>query len=298
MLTSTSALTSTPAWPTRTSNFGRLFRVLTIGFTLLFGSLLSQSAWSAPSAELIDFWNDHEVKSTMAVNHEVWQSLLDKYLDDQHASGINRFNYAAVTAVDRARLNDYLKYLQSNEPRQLNLSEQKAFWINLYNAKTVALVIKGVQSDNIESIREIKSGFFRPGPWQLENMQIAQQKLSLNDIEHGILRPIFNDKRIHYVLNCASLGCPNLLKTAFTISNTEALMEKAQEDFLSHPRAARMHRSELILSQIFDWYGSDFAQDLDGLIAYLKPFLKADTAAGLGSRTGVEFEYDWGLNKP
>lgn len=268
--------------------------------TILLLSMICSSfvAHAAPASESIPFWNDSEPDSAMKVNHTVWQSILNRYLIDSHVSGVNRFAYSAVSEVDFTRLSDYLDYLQALEPRQLNMAEQKAYWINLYNAQTVQLVVRRAKNDKIESIREIRSGIFKRGPWQRELFNISTKKLSLDDVEHGILRPHFNDKRIHYALNCASIGCPNLLKTAYTAENTEALLVKAEADFLSHPRAARMVQGELVLSSLFDWYSTDFANDLDGLLSYLRPFLNATTNEALSSRRDIRFEYDWALNRP
>lgn len=260
--------------------------------------LVSQSVFAAPAAKSIEFWNDSEPKSVMKVKHTVWQSILDRYLDDKHPSGVNRFNYGQVSDVDLTRLRDYLEYLQSLEPRQLNMAEQKAYWINLYNAKTVELVTRRMKSDDIDSVREIRSGIFTPGPWQRKWLKISTKELSLDDIEHGILRPHFDDKRIHYALNCASIGCPNLLKTAYTASNTDALMQKAEQEFLTHPRAVRIDNGDLVLSRLFDWYGIDFAESSEGLLAYLSAFLDEDTRNGLENRDDVRFEYDWALNRP
>ncbi|MFT5573081.1 MAG: hypothetical protein ACI9FR_002014 [Cryomorphaceae bacterium] len=258
-----------------------------------------QSAWAAaPDAVRIDFWNDSEPQSTIKVNHSVWQSVLDKYLDDKHPSGINRFDYLAVSQVDRALLDDYLNYLQQMEPRQLSIAEQKPFWINLYNAKTVEVVLRRLQSDSITSIRQIRSGIFTPGPWKNKLLTLSRQEISLDDIEHGILRPNFNDRRIHYALNCAALGCPSLLKTAFTSENTEQLLAFAERSFLSHPRAARIQDSELVLSSLFDWYASDFAYNPNELLAYIKKFTSAETSKIFSQQPETRFEYDWALNKP
>lgn len=266
---------------------------------LLILSLISiGTVQAAPDAVLIDFWNDSEPQSSMKIKHEAWQSILDKYLNDQHPSGINRFAYSDVTRPDRERLQSYLEYLQTQEPRQLNTTEQQAYWINLYNAYTVWLVVDRMRTDNLESIRDIRSGLFTPGPWERKRITIAAQKLSLDDIEHGILRPIFKDRRIHYVLNCASIGCPNLSKTAFSAANLEAQMVAAEKDFLSHPRAARMSGSELILSSLFDWYASDFASTTQGIIDYIKPFMDEHAAARVARRSDIDYEYDWALNRP
>ena len=88
----------------------------------------------------------------------------------------------------------------------------------------------------VDSIRDISSGFFSPGPWKKELLNVEGQSLTLNDIEHRILRPIWQDPRIHYAVNCASLGCPNLPVIAFSEDNTDAMLDRAAQQFINHPR--------------------------------------------------------------
>lgn len=250
-------------------------------------------------ANSIKFWNDSEADSRINVNHDPWQSLLTKYVNESHPSGINRFDYAAVTEVDLQRLVDYLDYLQKLEPRQLNKAEQLAFWVNLYNAKVVELVIQSYQGgDPVSSVRQLRSGVFTPGPWKRESLKIVFQDMSLDDIEHGILRPHFGDFRIHYVLNNASLGCPNLPKIALDGENNEALLSEAEQGYLKHSRALRIEDDELVLSTLFDWYSSDFADSKQGLFDYLKAKVAPDLAAGINVDVKTRFEYDWALNAP
>ncbi len=257
------------------------------------------SAAPGPESKSIKFWDDYEERSLINVNHDPWQAILNKYLDDNHPSGINRFDYAAVTEVDLQRLNDYLDYLQLLEPRQLNRSEQLAYWINLYNAKTVEIVARSYRNgDEVTSIRQIRSGVFTPGPWERESVKIAQQDLSLDNIEHGILRPHWQDHRLHFVLNCASLGCPNLLKTAFDGDNNEALLNGAEQAFMQHPRAARIDGGQLVLSSLFDWYGRDFAEDQASMLSYLRKHVRPEVASMINAASDPVFEYDWELNKP
>ncbi|GHA03458.1 DUF547 domain-containing protein [Arenicella chitinivorans] len=269
----------------------------TCSVALLVSGLVS--AAPGPESKSIEFWDDYEERSLINVNHDPWQAILNRYLDDTHPSGINRFDYAGVTEVDLQRLADYLDYLQLLEPRQLNRSEQLAYWINLYNAKTVEIVIRSYQNgDEVSSIRQIRSGVFTAGPWERESVKISQQDLSLDNIEHGILRPHWQDHRLHFVLNCASLGCPNLLKTAFDGDNNEALLNGAEQAFMQHPRAARIENGQLVLSSLFDWYGKDFADDEAGMLAYLRKHVSPEVAGAIGAAGGPEFEYDWDLNKP
>ena len=258
--------------------------------------LLSPLTHAAPDSVLNSFWDDREAESRLAVDHTPWQSFLDKYVDDIHESGINRVDYWQVELSDERALERYIEYLQQLDPRQLNELEQLAYWINLYNASTVYLILE--QDDDLRTIRQIRSGFLTAGPWQRNILNIAGQKLSLDDIEHTILRPIWQDERIHYVVNCASLGCPNLLRSAFTAENTQSLLEKAANDFINHPRAIKVVDGELKLSQIYEWYLADFGGSFASLKDHLNQYANPETKAQLARHTSAKYEYDWALNKP
>jgi hypothetical protein len=274
---------------------GRVVRLLSWVIALTLGIVGLGQAQQA--ANLIPFWDDREPDSGLVVNHAPWQSLLSKYLDDQHASGINRFDYASVARGDLRLLDEYLDYLQSLDPRQLNALEQKAYWINLYNCVTVKFVLVE-NRNNLRSIRQIRSGFLTPGPWQREALQINFQQLSLDDIQHGILRPIWQDNRVHYALSSASLGSPNLLKTAFTGANVESLLEKATSDFVAHPRAVQISNGRLVLSEIYDLYAGDFGTNFRTLKEHIKKYALPEMSARLDIFNRAQYAHDWDLNRP
>lgn len=263
---------------------------------LIMAGLLS--ACGAPAPESKPVWEARNEQSVQSVDHSAWQDLLDNYLDDSHASGVNRFDYASISAPDRAVLVSYLDSLQAIDPRSLNANEQLAYWINLYNSNTVYEVLQGVEEDNISSIKDIWSNLVTPGPWDKESLTIAGEKVSLNIIEHGILRPIWQDRRIHYALNCASIGCPSLLSTAFTAELVDELMAEAEEDFLGHSRAVSIDGEKLILSSLFDWYSEDFASSPEELLEYLAEYVDEDTLEGIENHASLSYTYDWTLNKP
>ena len=126
---------------------------------------------------------------------------------------------------------------------------------------------------------------------------MAGQSLSLDAIEHRIVRPLFRDRRVHFALNCASLGCPDLAAHAFTGATIDADLAAAQRTFLAHPRAIRFSANSLVLSSLFDWYREDFAADETGVIKYLAGNAAAATAARLQAFRGtISYAYDWSLN--
>jgi len=241
-------------------------------------------------------WEQFSEGEKIKVDHSAWQQLLDGNLDEQHPSGINRFDYAAVDDNDGAKLNEYLDYLQGLAPKQLSKDQQFAYWVNLYNATTVKFILD--EEDEIESIRQIRSGFFKPGPWQRKVLNIGGNELSLDDIEHKILRPIWQDMRIHYAVNCASLGCPNLLGTAFTAVNLEALLEQAASDYINHPRGVSVDNDRLQLSKIFQWYSDDFGDDFVALKGHLSQYAKPLLRSKLQEFKSASYKYDWRLNRP
>jgi len=128
-------------------------------------------------------------------------------------------------------------------------------------------------------------------------VKVTGQKLSLNDIEHGILRPIWQDPRIHFVVNCASIGCPNLQSIAFTADNVDALMDSATAEFINHPRAAKLQDNTLVLSSIFDWYANDFGDDSIQVIQYVLERREPNKPIEADDFSKVIYDYDWSLNQ-
>jgi len=240
------------------------------------------------------FWSQSDEQNTASINHQPWQQILDRYLVTKHPSGVNRFRYSNVTDADKQSLKDYLSELQKIDPRQYNRNEQMAYWINLYNALTIDLILNNYP---VKSIKKTGKNLFSFGPWDDEIALIKGQALTLNDIEHKILRPIWKDPRIHYAVNCASYGCPNLSATAFTGANLEKLLERGAKDYINHERGVSLKNGNLLVSSIYHWYSEDFGGNntdlLDHLKQYANPQLKQSLDAFDGS---IDYEYDWSLN--
>ena len=265
---------------------------LSILFCFLFASVATPIAPTyAVEAEPIAFWDDHEANSRLKPDHSAWQSVLDTYLVDDHPSEINRFDYAAVSAEDEKKLLGYVSYLQQLDPRQLNRASQQAYWLNLYNATLVLYVIVAAPRNSIRSLN--RSDF-----WSTERFNITQQNLSFDDIEHGILRPLYNDPRILFALNRATLGSANLSATAFTAANLDEMLESSARGFVNHPRALKISKNEIELSRLFHWYQSDFGGDIQAVKAYLKTYLDEQTAFEIEQTSKVRYQFDWALNKP
>ena len=258
---------------------------------------VSATVSAAPKSDLWDFWNSSNEQSAATIDHQAWQDLLQKYLTSDHPSGVNRFDYAGISGADSERLDKYLESLQELDPRDYNRAEQKAYWINFYNALTVQVILGEYP---VKSILKVGGGLFTWGPWDDDHAEVAGETLTLNDIEHRILRPIWNDPRLHFAVNCASIGCPNLQPVPFTAANSESLLDQSAREYMSHKRGAHFDKKgRLVLSQIFEWYGVDFGDSEREVINALSQYAPKDLGEKMRDHRGkVKYEYDWDLNKP
>ncbi len=266
-------------------------------FLLLLGLASTTPVYGAPAAKLWPRWQSHAPNSPAAVDHADWDFILQQYVDTDHPSGINRFKYSSVSHEDRQTLKAYLRNLQDVAVSGLNREEQKAYWINLYNALTVDVILDHYPVTSIRDI-DISPGLFSNGPWDAKLLQIENEKVSLNDIEHRILRPIWQDNRIHYAVNCASLGCPNILPRAFTAQNLDMLLERAAREFINHPRGVSFARNRMQVSSIYFWFRQDFGDSENGIISHLEVYLSPENLQKLKSvQPKMSHQYDWDLNE-
>jgi hypothetical protein len=274
----------------------RLFMkaVLLTTLLLIVGFGVASPSFAAPEAELWPRWQANDPQSTLRVDHSAWDRFLNQYLVSGKSGRANRVRYAAVDSRDKVALSRYIAKLVAVPMTTLNRAEQKAAWINLYNALTVQTILDHYP---VQSIRDISSGWFSSGPWDLKQVQVEGVELSLNDIEHRILRPIWQDNRVHYAVNCASLGCPNLQPEPFTAENSERLFARASEEFINSPRGVDIVKGRLIVSSIYDWFQSDFGGSEEDLLTDLEKFAAPALAAKLRRYRGsISYRYNWGLN--
>ena len=282
---------------------GYRMRVVFIAVIIITAVLFVGNA-DARSAKLkpISFWETSDETSVKQVDHSAWQDILTAYLRT-HSSDINKFDYAALkaNAKDTSKLVKYLNYLQGVDPRTYSRAEQKAYWINLYNALTVKLVVDAFPVDSIRDIcRNRAPGSECSGPWNEVHAKVAGQDLTLDNIENDILRPIWKDNLIHYGLSCASYGCPDLYGTAFTAKNTETLLDTGARKYVNNSRGVDFMEDDfIIISSIYDWYVEDFGNNKQGVIKHLARYADEKLAERLKSFNGaVDYEYDWRLNCP
>ena len=238
-------------------------------------------------------WRQTNPEATAKVDHRPWDDLLARYLS-VHEDGVNRFRYGAVSAADGVRLAAYIGALEKVVVTELTGAEQLAYWINLYNAVTVRVILDHYP---VESIRDIRFSWLSRGPWKEKLTAVEGRALSLDDIEHEIVRPVFGDNRVHYALNCASIGCPNLQGRAYTRDNLEASLQSAAREYINHPRGVRFDGSALIVSGLYRWYQADFGQNQRQVIEHLRQYAQPPLRRRLeGVAEITDFFYDWSLN--
>lgn len=272
-------------------------RFLVLGLAALFavGALIPIAALGAENAVTRHFSAQSEAEAS-PLDHSVWGRILEQYLHES-PDGVNRFDYRAVSAADRTALEAYIGGLAALRPTTLSRPVQMAYWANLYNALTVKVILDHYP---VRSIRQIKFGrIFTIGPWSHDLVTVEGFDLSLNDIENLILRPVFNDPRVHYAINCASIGCPNLLVEPFVADRLENQLEAAAHDFINHPRAARIEEGRLRVSSIYVWFRQDFGGSDHAVITHLRHYADEDLRTELEGIARVSrFSYDWDLNEP
>jgi hypothetical protein len=249
----------------------------------------------APGAELWEQWTAHSPDDLRTIDHAPWDRLLKTYVPDIPA-GANRVAYARVTQEDRTALDGYIDRLAAVNISGHARHEQLAYWINLYNALTVQVVLAHYPVASIRDI-DISPGLFSDGPWGAKLVSVEGVALSLNDIEHRILRPIWRDPRIHYGVNCASIGCPDLRPEVFTGARVEQQLTEAARAYVNDPRGVSIEDGNVTVSKIYDWFIEDFGGDEDGVIDHLLDFAKPALAVEL-RRIGKLYDtsYDWSLN--
>lgn len=258
--------------------------------------LLAPPAAAAPSAEPWPLWERQDTASVLRVDQTPWAGLLRRYLRPGQ-DGVNRFSYGAVTPEDRAALQAHLSQLQALPVSRLSRAEQRAYWINLYNELTIFVVLRAYPVRSITDVN-LSGGLFSRGPWDAKLVRVEDEPLSLNDIEHRILRPIWRDPRTHYAVNCASIGCPNLQPEPYSAVNMETLLDRGARQYVNHPRGFEVRGGTLTVSSIYTWYRADFGDSDAGVIDHLRRYAEPAKAATLNEVTRIgRNAYDWRLNE-
>lgn len=270
--------------------------LLLAGGALAACGLLAQPARAAPDADLWERWLPYDAANPARIDHVEWDSFVQRHRVIG-TDGVARIAYRGVTFGDRDRLQRYIDSLSAIPILNYRREAQLAYWLNLYNALVVKLVLDFYPVESIEDI-DISPGFFSSGPWSFPLVEVSGKPITLDDIQHRILRPIWRDPLIHYGVNFAAIGCPNLASTAFTAENAPLLLVEGAAIFVNDPRGARIAEDgDFVVSEMYDWYEEDFGDSEEGILAHLAQYAAEHLEAMLLGRDEIDdFEFDWRLN--
>jgi len=226
------------------------------------------------------------------VDHAPWSAMLGSHV----TNGLVDYD-----AFGRdARFNAYLNALDRADPSALPEPERLAYWINVYNAYTIELINSRKERKSIRNINKVL-GVPTRSPWAERIVRAGGRTLSLDDVEHKIIRVEFDDPRIHAALVCAALGCPILRSEAFTGDRLDVQLDEQARLFLSTPSKNRVDVATRTVfgSPIFTWYREDFGNTLAGVGAFWARYVDGEAERALlssGQFRWVDTEYDWSLN--
>ena len=260
----------------------KLFLVVLIGLSCA-SNAIAKKDWA--------MWNSSDESNGAIIDHSAFDGFLKTYVVSNHPSGINRFRYADVSRGDSKQLNKYIAKMASTDPRDYRKVEQKAYWLNLYNALTLQGLLKVYPVTSVERDKSSRK----------RRVTVAKKKLSVADIDQRILRPIWQDYKMVFGLSCASVGCPAIHAQAFTGANTDKLLKQYAREFINHPRGLTVSKNELRVSRIFSWYRDEFgAGDGDRQLIRLFTHYAEDNKALyiLGFSGDIEYAYDKRINAP
>jgi hypothetical protein len=226
---------------------------------------------------------------------------------------VHKIENSQSTAVDYQGLKkspqDLLSYLKQLEGlnkaeyQKFTKDQKLAFWINAYNAYTLKLIIDHYP---IISIKDIKPKGFLGSfstPWKIEFIQLLGKKMTLDNIEHDVIRSKYNEARIHFAVNCASIGCPSLMKTPFVADKMDQQLDAAANNFLTNTEKNKIDPANktIYLSKIFKWYGDDFKEKYKSDLNYIALIISSDPEIQkqmMNNKYKVKYlDYDWKLNQ-
>ncbi|MDC7999583.1 DUF547 domain-containing protein [Aequorivita todarodis] len=259
-----------------------LATVFFLAFFLQSCNLLSAAGVSSqgqPTKEVKNGLTSTTANSSVNVDHSQWDKLLKKYVDDE-----GMVNYKGFKK-DEAKLNEYLQMLSEKNPTDdWSVQELLAYYINLYNAATVKLIVENYP---VKSIKDID------GAWTKGRVAVGDKMLSLGGIENGILRKM-NEPRIHFAINCASISCPKLLDEAYTAAKINEQLERATGVFINSDKN-EISASNPKVSSIFDWYAKDYkVNGKQDVIGFINKY--SNTKINPGATLSYK-NYNWELNE-
>jgi len=219
-------------------------------------------------------------------NNRLYAELLSTYV---HKGVVG---YQGLKA-DEKKLDAYLDILASLDPEKFSRDDQFAFYVNAYNAWTIKLILTGYPG--VKSIKDMGTWF--ASPWKKKICRINGKVLTLDDIEHNILRPRFKDPRVHFAVNCASKGCPKLMSEPYHGQILNRQLDDAARGFVNDPKKNYLDGDTLYVSSIFKWFAEDFDHDVLAFFSkYASGELKDQLSAGSRPVNIKYLDYDWSLN--
>lgn len=247
-----------------------------------------QGLFGPPQATLSETYSENP--DGPSFDHTAFNKLLNKYVSD--AGGVN---YAGLLS-ERETLEAYIQRIAKAPFDEMGRDQKLALLINAYNAFTLELILEHYNGGQLASIKDIPSD----QRWESKRWHIGDKTLSLNQIEHEQIRPKFKEPRIHWALVCAAVGCPPLRNEAFAADRLEEQLADQAKYVHSHDKWYKYEQqaNTVHLTQLYNWYGSDFEQVTDSVLAYVSQFdsaLKQAIEAGRTPRIQW-LEYDWSLN--
>ena len=224
--------------------------------------------------------------SGSTLDHNLYATLLEKYVKQ------GQVDYRGFK-TDEAKLDQYLKVLEKTDSAKLAPNDQFAFYINAYNAWTIKLILNGYPG--IKSIKDL--GSFLKSPWKKKICRLDGDIITLDDIEHSILRPRFKDPRVHFAINCAAFSCPPLIAEPYRGSTLDRQLDDSAKNFINNPQSNFLKGDTLYVSKIFKWFAEDFNNDIIGFFSkYAEKELKKELEAK-GDQIKINYlHYDWFLN--
>ncbi len=255
-------------------------------------SVLLISLATATGSRMLPAQSVAAVTSAPAVDHAAWNAMLAAYVTD------GLVDYDAFQRDPRFAA--YLSQMSRVQASTLPRKEQLAYWINVYNAYTIELLNGRKERKSIRNINKVL-GVTLKSPWAEPIVKADRRTLTLDAVEHEIIRKQFKDPRIHVALVCAAMGCPPLRSEAFAADRLEAQLDDQAGRFLAQTGKNRVDlpRGTVYGSPIFTWYREDFGGSLAGVGAFWAKYLPAGPAQEVlrsGKFRWVDTEYDWGIN--
>jgi hypothetical protein len=228
-------------------------------------------------------------KQTESTSHEIWDGLLKK-----HVEPTGMVDYKGFIS-DSIQLNAYLDILSegSPDPKSYSREARLAYWINAYNAFTVKLIVDNYPLESIKDLNPTVAIPMVSTIWNKKFFSIGGEKMSLDNIEHDILRKEFNEPRIHFAINCASISCPPLRSEAYLAERLEQQLEEQASMFINDPERNVLTPDNPEISKIFSWFSGDFKKN-QSLIEFLNKY--ANTK--INEDADIDYmDYDWRLNQ-